>query len=76
MFTADTHQHNAGYRALPAKDKIAEVFVLGKQQSRLARRERDNVCVAQTRSSFSDVEYVVTGGAQKCDQRRRDAFVC
>ena len=75
MLTADAQQHNAGYGALPAKDEIAEIFVLSKEQSHLARRERNNIRVAQTRSSFGDIQHVMTGGAQKPNQVGRNAFV-
>jgi hypothetical protein len=64
-----------GYGALPAKDKVAEILVLGKQQSHLARREHDNIRVAQARCSFRDIEYVVSISAQKRNQSRRDTFV-
>jgi hypothetical protein len=36
MLRADAHQHNTGDRAFPAKDKIAEILVLG-EQTRLSR---------------------------------------
>jgi hypothetical protein len=75
MFTADAQQHNARYGALPTKDKIAEIFVLGKEQSHLTRRERNNIRVAQTRNSFGDIEHVVTSAAQKPNQVGRDAFI-
>jgi hypothetical protein len=75
IFGPDAHQHNTGDRALPAKDKIAKILVLGEQQSLLAQRERDNIRVAQTGSGFRDIEHIVTVCPQKHDQRRRDAFV-
>ena len=63
IFTTDAQQHDARRCTLPPKDKIAEVFVFSKEQPRLTRREVDNFRVAQTRSSFGNVSYVVTGRA-------------
>jgi hypothetical protein len=37
--------------------------------------EGDNIRVAQTRGGFRDIKHVMTAGAQKSNQRRRDAFV-
>ena len=75
MFTTDAQQHNSGYGALSAKDQIAEIFVFGKQQSHLARRECDDIGIAQTGSGFCDIEHVVTVGPQKRNQGCCDAFV-
>lgn len=75
MLTADAQQHDAWHGALPAKDQIAEILVLGKQKPSFARPEQNNICIAQTSSGLGDIEYVVTGGAQKPNQVGRDAFV-
>jgi len=74
-FRGDAHQHNTRDRAFPAKDEIAEILVLGEQEPSLAQRERDNIRIAQTRGSLHDIKHIVTTGAQKRNQRRRDAFV-
>ena len=52
-----------------------EIFILSKQHPHLARRERDNIRIAQTRCSFRYVDHVVSVSAQKRDQARRDTFV-
>jgi hypothetical protein len=75
FFRVDPHQHNARDRAFPTKDKIAEILVLGKQEPLLAQRERDDIRVVQTRSSLRDIKHVVTAGAKKRNQGRRNAFV-
>jgi len=60
---------------LPTKNKVSEILVLGEKQPHLARREVDNIHVAQTCGSLRNVSYVMTGRAQKTNQRRCDAFV-
>ena len=60
---------------LSTKNKVSEILVLGEKQPHLARREVDNIHVAQTRSRFGNISHIMTGGPQKSDQRRRNTFV-
>lgn len=58
-----------------AKDKIAKILVLGKQEPLLAQRESYNIHIAHTCCGFRNVEDIVTTVTQVRDQWRRNTFV-
>ena len=60
---------------LPTKHKIAEILVVGKQNSVFMEGKGDDIGVAQTSGSLGDVEDIMPGCSQKRDQGRCNTFV-
>src|SRR6266545_4366446 len=64
VFRSDTQQDEPGDLALPAKDQIAKILILGEQDSLLAGREPDDIHIVQACGRLGDVQHVMAKQTQ------------
>ena len=69
------HKHDACRGACSSKDQLAEISILGDNDTRCVQGLCNHALVARTLRGFGDRNYIMPGGAKRADDRPRATLV-